>query len=226
MYKKLQPIHWLLRIFFHLLYHEMAWTYDFVAYFVSAGLWETWISQALPLLVGPRVLELGHGPGHLQEKMLDEGLNPCGLDRSLQMGKLAQRNIQRYRLQFTNHNNGYAHFGSLVRGNSQSLPLSSNNFQSVVATFPTEYIFDPATLQEIHRVLVPGGRLVILLGAWITGRRVFERAAASLFRLTGQAPEWHPSGSQPIEKAGFRVSVKIQELPSSRLLFLIGEKPR
>jgi hypothetical protein len=40
------------------------------------------------------------------------------------------------------------------------------------------YIFDPQTLQEIKRVLVPAGKLVILLMAWITGRHPLEWLAA------------------------------------------------
>ena len=73
-----------LRFFFHQLYHGFAWTYDFVAASVSIGRWRGWVLTALPYLEGPRVLELGHGPGHLQLALFESGLAPLGLDASRQ----------------------------------------------------------------------------------------------------------------------------------------------
>ena len=35
----------LLRIFFHLLYHPFAWTYDFIAWAVSLGRWKDWVKK-------------------------------------------------------------------------------------------------------------------------------------------------------------------------------------
>jgi SAM-dependent methyltransferase len=225
MNNKLQPIHWILKLFFRLLYHEMAWTYDIVAFFVSAGLWESWINEALPRVIGPRVLELGHGPGHLQIKLFEARLQTFGLDRSRQMGSLARMNFRRFCKQNPLYLNGYAHFPKLTRGVTQKLPFPANSFESILATFPTEYILDPSTLQEIYRILIPGGRLVILFGAWITGRHWNERAAACLFRISGQSPERNTTWSYPIEKVGFHASVITQDLATSQLVFIIGEKP-
>ena len=56
----------LLQPIFHLLYHQFAWTYDFVAAFVSLGRWQDWVDAVVPFMSG-RVLEIGFGPGHLQE---------------------------------------------------------------------------------------------------------------------------------------------------------------
>ena len=50
---------------FHLLYHELAFTYDALAWLVSLGQWQAWGRTALDRVRGPRVLEVGHGPGHL-----------------------------------------------------------------------------------------------------------------------------------------------------------------
>jgi len=61
----------------------------------------------------------------------------------------------------------------------------------VAATFPSEYIFEPQTLAEIRRVLRPGGKLVIIPSAWITGQGWLEQLAAELFRVTGQAGRWN-----------------------------------
>ena len=54
-----------MRFFFHLLYHPFAFTYDLVAATVSFGDWKNWVYSILPFINGTRILELGHGPGHL-----------------------------------------------------------------------------------------------------------------------------------------------------------------
>jgi SAM-dependent methyltransferase len=54
---------------------------------------------------------------------------------------------------------------SLQQGVAQELPFADASFDSVVSTFPTDYIFDPLTLGQLARVLVPDGRLIVVLGA-------------------------------------------------------------
>ena len=74
-----------LGFFFRQLYNELACTYDLVAWVVSLGQWKAWGRTAIPHLPGKRVLELGHGPGHLLVAMAERGLTPVGLDLSLQV---------------------------------------------------------------------------------------------------------------------------------------------
>ena len=76
-----------MRLFFHLLYHSFAWTYDLVASVVSFGRWKGWAKETLKLINGPRVLELGFGPGHLQAGLHAAGMEPFGLDESSQMAR-------------------------------------------------------------------------------------------------------------------------------------------
>jgi len=213
-----------LRVFFRLLYHEMAWTYDAVAWGVSAGLWSHWIEQVVPYAQGPMILELGHGPGHLQVAFSRKGYKAFGLDASRQMGRLAYPRIHKF-LSNPTTPYGYAKLPRLVHGQAQSIPFPPASMNSVIATFPTEYIFDPATLSEIYRLLVPGGRLVILTTGWITGRRLHQRAAAALFRVTGQSGEWYPGWSQAFRQAGFQVDADWIQLPSSRVFVILGQKP-
>ena len=52
----------LLRLFFKLLYHQFAFTYDLVAAAVSFNRWKDWTREILPLIEGTRILELGYGP--------------------------------------------------------------------------------------------------------------------------------------------------------------------
>jgi ubiquinone/menaquinone biosynthesis C-methylase UbiE len=206
----------LLGIFFDLLYHPFAWTYDFVAAVVSLGRWRGWVLQAQPFLYG-RVLEIGFGPGHLQLALNQAGLQPFGLDESRPMAGQARRRLRRqnYPLRLTN---GYA----------QNLPFRTDSFDCVAATFPSGYIFEAHTLAEIRRVLCPGGRLVIIPSAWITGQSWLERLAAGLFRLTGQAGPLEPmlaAVKQRIAASGFvAIGHELVEAEGSRVLVIVGEK--
>ena len=217
-----------LKVFFQLLYHQFAWTYDLVAAVVSLGRWGSWVRATLPYLNGPKVLELGHGPGHLQAELLESGVKAYGMDASPQMGRLALAIVWRRIRKCPFLVNGYAQF----------IPFPDASFDQAVATFPTEYIYEPATIREIYRVLAPGGRLVILLVAWITGQGLVERGAAWLFRVTKQAPPDLPQanarsdlrksfGAQLVdrlEKAGFRVQIEFSELRSSVLMIVLADK--
>jgi ubiquinone/menaquinone biosynthesis C-methylase UbiE len=206
-----------LRIFFKLLYHTLAWTYDWVAAIVSLGMWKTWVMIVIPYLSGPCVLELGHGPGHLQATLLKSGKKVFGLDESRQMGRMARKRLLHQGLS-----------PSLVRGHAQEIPFPDNTFDHIVATFPSEYIADPRTLAEIYRVLTPGGEAVVLPIAWITGRRWYERAAAWLFRITGQVPAWDERlfTPEPVRRIGFQTRVERIALNSSTLLIALAQKPR
>ena len=205
----------LLSIFFDLLYHSFAWTYDLVAAVVSLGRWQEWVLQARPYLNG-RVLEIGFGPGHLQVALNEAGMETFGLDESRQMARQAHRRLRRgkYPLRLIN---GYAH----------SLPFPGASFDCVAATFPSEYIFEAQTLGEIRRVLRPGGKLVMIPSAWITGQRWLERLAAELFRVTGQAGALElvlPGMKRRIAESGFAVRHELVEARGSRVLVVVGEK--
>lgn len=205
----------LLRLFFHLLYHQFAWMYDLVAALVSLGRWKGWVLSVLPSLNG-RVLEIGFGPGHLQLALHQRGLAVFGLDESRQMARQARRRLRR---------KGFN--GNLVRAVARQIPFPKNSFQTVVATFPAEYIFHADTLAQIHRVLVPGGRLVILPMAWITGNRLHERLAAWLFKVTGQAGPIGtllPGMRKRLRVAGFELRHELVECPGSRILVIIASR--
>jgi ubiquinone/menaquinone biosynthesis C-methylase UbiE len=107
------------------------------------------------------------------------------------------------------------------------LPFRSSYFNTVIATFPTEYIAEPAAIAEIYRVLATGGKLVILLSAWITGGSLLDRSLAGLFRITGQTRPVEETGQHTIQRlknSGLNAHFEWLDLPSSRLLLLIAEK--
>lgn len=210
-------VRYILRIAFHLLYHSFAWAYDWVADLVSLGRWKKWVKTVLLYIRGNLVLELGHGPGHLQRFLLERGLIPFGLDESAPMGRLACRNLHRF---------GYTQI-RLARGLAQAIPFPSAAFETVVATFPSEYIFDPLTLNEVRRVLVPNGRLIVLPTAWPFGNFPSERLLGRLLRFIFQedAPlqETNSRLRFPFEQAGFNVQVEILKYHSSRVFLLLAD---
>ena len=209
-----------MRFVFHLLYHPFAWSYDLVAATVSLGRWNDWVRTVLPYVSGTSVLELGHGPGHLQHDFLRRGLLTVGLDESPQMGRLAKSRLSR---------SGYTQC-ALTRGVSQSLPFPAETFDCIVSTFPSEYIFDPGTLLEVRRTLKTGGRLLVLPVAWIIGNTLMERYAAALFRITGQAPSEpveiiRERFKQPFTDMGFETKIEQAEVKSSLVLIVVAQKP-
>ncbi len=196
--------------FFRLLYHPFAFTYDLVAATVSFGRWKDWVATTIPFIEGTRVLELGHGPGHLQRILLNHGLFTAGLDESAQMGRLAKRRI------------GLS--SKLTRGLAQALPFENRSFQTIVSTFPTDYIFNQRTLSEVKRCLTDEGRLIVLPAAWPKSRLL-----KWLYRVTGESPAELSKAlesrlKQPFNNAGFETETQIVEVKSSNLLVVVAKK--
>src|SRR6266516_4930630 len=115
----------ILRLFFRLLYHQFAFTYDLVAATVSFNRWKSWVMSVIQFIEGKRILEIGHGPGHLQRLLLSRNLFAIGIDESAQMGRLAKRNLmhQASSLSAVSQNNSlngsvYTQF-NLIRGIEQ-----------------------------------------------------------------------------------------------------------
>jgi ubiquinone/menaquinone biosynthesis C-methylase UbiE len=210
------------KLFFRLLYHEFSWTYDWVAAVVSLGRWKSWTLSVLPYLDNSIVLELGPGPGHLQVALAKKGMPAFGLDASWQMVKQSRNRL-----------NHHSFLSNISRGWSQSMPYASGIFDKVVATFPSEYIVDPDTLEQVWRVLKRDGELIIIPVAWITGKRWWDRLAAGLFRITGQAPDIDPESGDYrdfvsvdfIEKFGFKARKEIIQFHSSKVLLIRAQKP-
>jgi ubiquinone/menaquinone biosynthesis C-methylase UbiE len=203
-----------MRVFFDLLYHPFAFAYDLVAAIVSFGKWNDWVLSVIPFISGTRILELGHGPGHLQQalKTLRRGseLDSVAMDESAPMGRLARRRL------------GSRH--KLTRAVAQKIPFAAETFDTLVSTFPSEYIFDMQTLSEAHRVLRNGGRFIVLLAALPKNPLL-----GILFKVTGQSPPeaYESIQSEIIETLGrvnFKTEVQLVEVKSGRLLVIIAHK--
>jgi len=140
---------------FELLYKNRL-LYWFASTVPFAGQWRVWQRLVLPRLHGHDVLEVGCGIGDLLVDMAQAGYRCQAIDRSPQMVAATRAKLAR---------TGLAEQVDVIQGAVQALPFGDATFDSVVSTFPTEYIADPAALREIARVLRPGGRLVVVVGA-------------------------------------------------------------
>jgi ubiquinone/menaquinone biosynthesis C-methylase UbiE len=220
----------ILRFFFRLLYHQFAFTYDLVAATVSFNRWKDWVMSVLPFIEGNRILEMGHGPGHLQRILLSRNLVSVGIDESAQMGRLAKRNLRRFsRSSPKNSSNlndqhiAYTQI-NLTRGIAQQLPFPNESFDTIVATFPTPYITDPRTLTEVKRCLSNGGRLIVLPAA-LPNNPFLDW----LFKVTHQSPMEavdivQEKFREPYVEAGFKTEIKTLDVKSGVLFIVLANK--
>jgi ubiquinone/menaquinone biosynthesis C-methylase UbiE len=213
----------LLTIFYKLLYHQFAWSYDLVAWLVSAGQWRIWVKQALVYVVGSTVLEIGFGPGHLQVDLIAKDIKTVGIDESKDMCSLCFKNIIKYN---KDRLNGYTHSIDLCQSLSQSIPFPPNSFLSAISTFPSEYIFSKNTCSELFRVLVPSGRLIVIPTAVVTGGNFFGRIVSLFyFPIIRVSSSLDSLICAPLREAGFEVYTNEIVLPGSRVVVILAEKP-
>jgi ubiquinone/menaquinone biosynthesis C-methylase UbiE len=215
--QKLPPQYWIvaapLRLFFKVFYTRLAWTYDWVASVVSSGNWIDWVFSVIPHLHGVRILELGFGPGHLMTALIRNGFRVVGLDVSRQMCRRLVVKVKR---------NGMG--GLVVNGYAQFMPLPNNSFDHVVATFPSDYIFDPKTLSEIWRVLVPGGSFIMLPIAWLSSPKWFELASVYLLKLSNFRFDWNSHFIDQLCQQGFIAKSELVHKDNSMVVLIIAHK--
>ncbi|QBD80894.1 class I SAM-dependent methyltransferase [Ktedonosporobacter rubrisoli] len=136
--------------------YKNRYLYRFASTVPFAGQWRVWQRLVLPRIQGLDVLELGCGLGDLLADMLKAGYHCRAVEQSPQMVAAARDILQKRKLGLPS---------LILQGSAQRLPFSSHSFDTVVSTFPSEYIYDPDTIAEVERVLRPGGRLIVIEGA-------------------------------------------------------------
>ncbi len=113
--------------------------------------WKRWLGASLAYVRGPRVLEISFGTGSLFSRLASR-YETYGIDyneRFVEMvGKrLAQKNLP----------------ANVCRGKVETLPYASETFDSIVNTMAfTGYPDSAKAMAEMHRVLKPGGRLIMV----------------------------------------------------------------
>jgi len=115
------------------------------------------ILAALEPAPGDFLLEVGSGGGALLQEALETGCNAAAVDHSEEMVRTARElnaaAIAAGRLQ-------------IVQAEADRLPFDDETFDLAAMTGVIGFLPDPAAaLGEIHRVLVPGGRLAVFTGS-------------------------------------------------------------
>jgi ubiquinone/menaquinone biosynthesis C-methylase UbiE len=155
-----------------------------------------------------RVLDIGCGTGLLAGRIGLElaGADVVGCDFSRGMLEKASAN---------------APGASLARGSAIALPFQDQCFEAVLSTEAFHWFPDqPAALREFHRVLVPGGHLLVsLIHPHLES---LSRAGDRMMRMIGEPAHWptrHAMHRQ-VEKAGFRVVSQrfVLRLPATLVL--------
>jgi SAM-dependent methyltransferase len=162
------------RWLFEALYHSRT-LYWLASTIPFAGQWRVWQRLALARVTGVDTLEVGCGIGTLLGDTLERGYHARAVDRSPEMVVATRGELRRRGLPIERD--------TVQVASVQTLPFADSSFDSVISTFPTDYIADPEALRQIARVLRPGGRLVIVLGASLLPTRLALRPLVALQRL-------------------------------------------
>jgi demethylmenaquinone methyltransferase/2-methoxy-6-polyprenyl-1,4-benzoquinol methylase len=140
------------------MFNRIARTYDFLNHFLSAGIDRRWRKQAVKILAGAnpqQILDVACGTADFAMEITK--LSPqkiIGIDLSENMLAIGREKIRKKNL---------AHKIELLQGDCQALPFNENNFDAVVVGFGVRNFMNPLKgLQEMQRVLKPGGKLVVL----------------------------------------------------------------
>ncbi len=194
-----------------LVFGPLAPWYDGWTWAISLGRWRSWQLTALPHVVGPRVLEIGCGPGHLLAAMAESGAQCWGADRSARMLALARRNLRRGGIE-----------APLVRCVGQQLPFKGDSFDTVVLCF-SGLAWIPEVLGEVRRVMASAGSLVVVDEVSFPRRTPstrFIRWALSLFDCEEEAAPH----DLPVREAGLLPRVEEYPLSDSIVRLLVAQK--
>lgn len=108
---------------------------------------------ALEKTRGLRVLEVGCGCGSEAERFARAGALYCAVDLTHRAVELTRRRFQLAKLE-----------GLFVQGDAENLPFADDSFDLVYSHGVLHHTPDTAgAIREVHRVLAPSGRAVIML---------------------------------------------------------------
>ncbi len=153
---------------------------------------------ALAIRPGERVLEIGFGTGnsllHLAQAVGPTG-QVCGIDVSPGMLSVAQGKLD---------TSGLSDRVKLVVGDARTLPFEADSFDAAFTSFTLELfpLSDiPTVLQEVRRVLRPGGRLGVVSMATVRDGQKASALEKTYIWMHQHFP--HIVDCQPIDAAQF-----------------------
>ena len=140
------------------MFNKISKRYDFLNHFLSFGIDIYWRKKAIGLLKkdNPKlILDIATGTGDFAIEALK--LNPervIGIDISEGMLQVGREKMQK---------NGYDQVIELKLGDSEKLLFEDNKFDSVIVAFGVRNFEElHVGLEDMYRVLKPGGKTVIL----------------------------------------------------------------
>lgn len=140
------------------MFDSISGNYDFLNHFLSLGIDIRWRKKAINLLADGKpkiILDVATGTGDFAVETLK--LNPeqvIGVDISEGMLEVGRKKMKA---------RGYEHKIDLRLGDSENLPFEENKFDAVIVAFGVRNFENlEKGLSEMHRVLKPGGRMVVL----------------------------------------------------------------
>lgn len=141
------------------MFNNISGTYDFLNHFLSAGIDILWRKKAIRKLsmISPKtILDVATGTGDFALESI-KILNPekvIGVDISEGMLAIAEKKINERNL---------SHVFSVSKGDSEALNFENDSFDAVTVAFGVRnYENLLAGLEDMYRVLKPGGMIVIL----------------------------------------------------------------
>ncbi|HEY7953101.1 MAG TPA: ubiquinone/menaquinone biosynthesis methyltransferase [Solirubrobacteraceae bacterium] len=154
--------------------------YDILAAALSFGQdprWRRAMVRAVSPQASDRVLDVATGTGMVAAQLVKRsGCNVIGLDQSAEMLAGARARLAA-RPQLAKHI-------ELVQGQAEQLPFPDGSFDALTFTYLLRYVDDPpATMRELARVVVPGGRVGSL--EFAVPPRLFARIAWRLYTAVG-----------------------------------------
>ncbi len=157
---------------FNTLYSRFSGTYDFLVKHYPP--WQALVGRAIPCIRGPRVLEVSCGTGWLISQYASR-FETYGIDLNEKMTQITSRNLR-----------AAGQTAQLQRANVEALPFRREIFDTIVNTAAfSGYPRADRAMSEFHRVLKPGGRLVLIDAGFPKDGNWMGSALARLVEATG-----------------------------------------
>ncbi|MBV9523003.1 MAG: class I SAM-dependent methyltransferase [Alphaproteobacteria bacterium] len=167
------------------------------------GTYAPWMPKVMEFAdhAGEQVLEVGAGLGTDLAQFAKNGAIVTDLDMSSEHLRLARRNFELRGLR-----------GEFRQGDAENLPFDANTFDLVYSNGVIHHTPNTQrTLREIHRVLKPGGRAIIMVYAenslhywrnlvFAIGLRQAQFAERSIADIMSASVELSEHGSKPLVK--------------------------